>query len=349
MNGITSCSPYLNVPCPGSRVTLPHRSRPSRQVRYWAVIVLITSACQAPAAVPAAADDGPTVPDTTVLLDGLAQMSNAQLAEVDIAKVNLACAVGLPGSQRLDETAVLATLNRWADRVRSETEKYLPDYRRRPEYYGNSLGRFRIEAMITILQLDLGVRYNPTRIRNVDFTRSQDLFLHGLVGGDGGTCCSMPVLYVAIGRRLGYPLKLVEGPEHLFLRWEDPDTRERFNIEGTSRGFLSEPDEYYETWPRKMTAAERRTGYFLKSLSPREELACFLTTRAHALLDLGRQDEATATYSTALTLSPKNIPATIWLERARKDTSDRAALGATHAANSRSVNQPATPSSPRLP
>ena len=123
------------------------------------------------------------------------------------------------------------------------------------------------------------MRYNPDRIRNVDFTRLEDLFLHGLLSGSGGTCVSMPVLYVAIGRRLGYPLRLVEGPEHLFLRWEDNASGERFNVEGTSRSFLSEPDSYYETWPREMTEAERSQGYFLTSLTPREELAVFITTR----------------------------------------------------------------------
>ncbi len=44
----------------------------------------------------------------------------------------------------------------------------------------------------------------------------------------------MPVLYVAIGRRLGYPLELVTTKGHVFACWED--SNDRFNIEGTNEG-----------------------------------------------------------------------------------------------------------------
>jgi tetratricopeptide (TPR) repeat protein len=244
-------------------------------------------------------------------------MSDEAFLRVDMATLNLACAVGLPGSDNIDRAAASAKLDEWAGRVRAETTKYDHKYHADPAYFNHSIAQYRIEMMITVLMLDLGVRYHPDRLGNVDFTKSADLFLHGLLDGDGGTCCSMPVLYVAIGRRLGYPLKLVESPEHLFLRWDDPETGERFNIEGTSRGFVSEPDEYYETWPRPMTESERRVGYFHKPLTPKEELATFLTTRGHALFDLGRLEEARQTYETALRLSPKNIPARVWLRRSQ--------------------------------
>jgi len=64
--------------------------------------------------------------------------------------------------------------------------------------------------------------YNKQRVRDVDFKNSRDLFLHGMVGSDnGGTCVSMPVLYVAVGRRLGYPMRLVLAKAHVFARWDD--------------------------------------------------------------------------------------------------------------------------------
>ena len=74
---------------------------------------------------------------------------------------------------------------------------------------------------------------------------SRDLFLHGLLRPalnpqpstlnlPRGTCSSMPVLYIAIGRRLGYPLKIVTTKAHLFIRWES--AAERFDLEGTGRG-----------------------------------------------------------------------------------------------------------------
>ena len=90
----------------------------------------------------------------------------------------------------------------------------------------------------------------------------QDLFLHGLVNGTGGTCVSMPVLYVAVGRRLGYPLKLVTTAEHTFLRWENADSGERFNIEGTCRGYGRETDEHFRAWPRAWQWPRNWSVYF---------------------------------------------------------------------------------------
>ena len=50
----------------------------------------------------------------------------------------------------------------------------------------------------------------------------------------------MPILYIAIGRRLGYPLKLVHAHGHDFVRWDEPGG-ERFNIDATSPGFHLRP------------------------------------------------------------------------------------------------------------
>ena len=81
-----------------------------------------------------------------------------------------------------------------------------------------------------------------------DFSDSRDLFIHGLVYGPGGTCIRCPSLYAAVGRRLGYPLKLVESKGHLFVRWDDPNG-ERLNIEATGQGLSCPADEHYRTWP----------------------------------------------------------------------------------------------------
>ena len=97
-----------------------------------------------------------------------------------------------------------------------------------------------------------------------------------------GTCSSLPVLYVAVGRRLGYPLKLVSTKEHLFARWED--TRNHLNMEGTSHGFISENDDYYKTWPCSVSDEEIKTNNYLKAMTAKEELACFMATRGACLM-----------------------------------------------------------------
>src|SRR5262249_32550659 len=142
-----------------------------------------------------------------------------------------------------------------------------------------------------------------------DFRDSRDLFIHGMIDGPGGTCSSMPVLYVAVGRRLGYPLKLVETRGHLFIRWDDPQGRcfvvpETFNVEGTGSGIASYEDDHYRTWPEPWTEADKAGGWYLKSMTPREELASVLTTRGHCLTDNGRLALAVQVYGWASAVVP---------------------------------------------
>ena len=230
----------------------------------------------------------------------------AELAKIDLALMNLLCAKGLPGAENLDIPKSLATINTWAQNVRSETERHL--YRvtdpRFADHYKHSEARLRAEFIVQILQEDCGVHYNLERIRDIDFSNSRDLFLNGMIGSDnGGTCASMPVLYTVIGRRLGYPIKLVGTKEHLFCRWDSD--KERFNIEGASNGGVDYyPDEFYQTWPHRLTELEIKSGEYLRSFTPRQELSIFLQARGNCLRHNGRMPEALAAFSEAHRLMP---------------------------------------------
>lgn len=228
------------------------------------------------------------------------------LAGMDIAEMNLLCAAGLPGADEIDIDELLAKLDGWAERVKAETDRNMHRFRENPGEYKNSEAYFRAMMLVTVLQQDLGVRYNPARSRDIDFKRPADLFIHGMIASDnGGTCVSMPVLYAAVGRRAGYPLKLVLAKAHVFVRWDSPDG-ERFNIEATNEGMNSFDDEYYKTWPQKMTPKEIAGGVYLKSLGAAGELALFCATRGHCLLDNGRTSEAQIAYAQAHYLAPRD-------------------------------------------
>jgi hypothetical protein len=114
----------------------------------------------------------------------------------------------------------------------------------------------------------------------------------------------LPVLYAAVGRRLGYPLKLVTTKAHLFLRWEDG--KERFNLEATGRGMNRYDDDHFKRWPFPVSEDEIRTEGYLKSLTAAEELAVFLSLRGHCLKESGRLQEAATCYSQAARLAPKS-------------------------------------------
>jgi hypothetical protein len=160
-------------------------------------------------------------------------------------------------------------------------------------------------ALVTVLQRDLGVRYYaPFSQGDYDARDSRNLFLHGLLSGHGGTCVTMPVLYIAIGRSLGYPLHLVQAKEHLFARWDEPGG-ERFNIECTSRGFLAPDDEHYHHSPRPLTAEDISSGQFLRNLSARQVLAVFLKERGQCLMDNLRLEASVEALYYAHQLAPE--------------------------------------------
>jgi hypothetical protein len=264
-------------------------------------------------------------------------VSNSDPTCWDIATANLACAQGLPGAENLDIQRYDATLESWKKFIRDETLRHAYQFKERPEQFGNSPAYFCILVMVTVLQKQLDVKYNPKRIRDPsfqdpycidpDFTDSRDLFIHGLIGGPGlppapgGTCASMPVLYVAVGRRLGYPLKLVEAKGHLFARWDDPQGKvrsyfdpqgkgqyrgDRFNIEATAHGLGCPPDEHYYQFPAPLTDRDLATGKYLKSLTIWEELALFKVTRAFCLWDNGNFADALRDYAWARVFSPED-------------------------------------------
>jgi len=259
----------------------------------------------------------PKVTRKAASLDELLEMSPEQLPGVDIGEMNLLCGTGLPGAENLDIDRCLATLDRWAARVKFETERHLYRFARDPGNYENSEGYFRMLMLVTVLQQDFGVHYNKDRIREVDFRRSQDLFIHGMIDDDnGGTCVSMPVIYTAVARRLGYPVKLVLTKSHVFCRWDAPD--DRINIEATNQGMNTFPDEYYLTWPEKISPAEARHNRYLVSLTPAEELASFLASRGHCLIDNGHTKEAFEAYAAAHRLAPKRPAYLAWTRDAQR-------------------------------
>lgn len=240
----------------------------------------------------------------------LVHLNDTELATLDIAAVNLCCARGLPDAQHLDVELCLRTFDAWAQQVADYTTRLLPRFHSTPQAFEDSQAYFRVLCLVTVLQRDLGVAYNPAKTDPDAPFDTADCFVHGLVQGNGGTCATLPVVYTAVGRRLGYPLKLVcaKGPNclHVFARWDEPNG-ERFNIEATNQGLNCPPDDYYRTGLYATTPAQERKGLFLQSMTPKQELASFLNERGQRWRDLNRYREAVEALSWAWALVPQNI------------------------------------------
>lgn len=159
---------------------------------------------------------------------GLCAAAPEELAKLDVALMNLLCAEGLPGAEGLDVTNCLARLDQLASYIRNETARNHPLFIAKPQEFKHSEGYFNMMMLVTVLQQDVKIRYNPNLIQSPDmplpeedhfFDNAQDIFIHGLVRDDGlGTCSSMPVLLVAFGRRLGYS-KSASFPKEIMFDW----------------------------------------------------------------------------------------------------------------------------------
>lgn len=231
----------------------------------------------------------------------LCSRSDSELESVDVALLNLSLADGLAGAENLNVPELLDCIERWTSLVALNTKHWFASFE--PTEDCPTENQFRMMSMVTLLQRDIGVHYSPSQISGPDDARdSRDSFIHGPLTGWGGTCSSLPVVLLAIGRRLGYPLYLVPTKLHYFLRWSDGN--ERFNIECAGFGYTSRSDEAYAQWPLKLSPEERVNGFYLQNLSPRQILAEFIGLRAHCFLDNLNFAEALRGYQHAARLNP---------------------------------------------
>jgi regulator of sirC expression with transglutaminase-like and TPR domain len=274
-----------------------------------------------PTAAPIAASAATHHPQT---LAELMALPPASLEQCDIARMNLLCAEGLGPASSLDEA--LQRLDLMAGRVKQETERNHHRFKEEPDFFDRSEAVYRMMMLAVVLKEDCGIRYNPARITEVGdfepnatfFADARDVFLGGLLDDRRmGTCSSLPVFQVAVGRRLGYPLRLVATKNHLFVRWDAPD--ERFNVDATGDGFHKYDDAHYRQWPFPVTPQEEQDYGYLRSMTPAEELSVFLGLRGHCLMTQGKPAEALASHEAAAKVVPESKTAQRMLEMARQD------------------------------
>ncbi len=243
-----------------------------------------------------------------------------RLEEVDLARLNLLCAEGLHGSESLDVEDCLRTLDAWTHHVERETKRNFHHFLERPKEFNESIPYYQMGMMGTVLAEDLRIQYNPERERqllekpvneqsveeaNRFFSSSADVFLHGLLTGKHyGTCASMPFLYAAIGRRLGYPVTIAARKYHLYVRYEGGNG-EHLNMEATeNRGFATPTDEEYRNGAYPMTQEEIDGAGWLRPLSNKEILGICLLNRANCLRSMKSYDEEIKTLAHAAPYVP---------------------------------------------
>ena len=218
------------------------------------------------------------------------------------------------------------------------TERDMPIFEKHPNEYDNSVAKFKMAALISYLRRDFGIKYDPKwgvppeyldlwdeymfkKNREIFWQDPERLFLRG-VFKKKGTCSSLPVLTVIVGRRMGYPLKLVETKQHLFARWVS--TNEVFNIECTSDGVSFHPDEYYRTGRYALTDDEIKNGKYLCSMTHADELAMLCFNRGVCLFHNEYLDESIKWIAKGLELQQLPEQRAAYLKAAQKNRENKA-------------------------
>ncbi len=171
----------------------------SRLFVFLAIVLTTTIAFAETNTVNSAALVSTNISITPTNLAQLLALPPDQIEKVDIARIDLLLAEGLPSSTNLDVEQCLKTLDEWADEVKIETERNYHRFVEHPEKFKNSLGYYRMAVMAAVLCQDLRVHYDPQRekelFENNYFTQSQsyskaeqhffsdasDFFLQGLL------------------------------------------------------------------------------------------------------------------------------------------------------------------------
>ena len=245
--------------------------------------------------------------------DALAHLNHLQLEALDIATRNFICGKGIV-DDNMGEATLYQRIDAMAQRTRAETQRNHHRFQSNPQEYQNSAAYYKMLMLVTVLQQDYGMLYNPQRVTKAGviepnstfFADPRDVFIHGLLQEKRkGTCASLPVLAIAVGRRLGYPLALVSTQNHLFVRWND--TNEKFNIEVTSMGMNTYPDDHYRNWPYPIDQQTEQDNCYLQVMSAAEETAVFFSLRGFCMMAQNRHEDALKAHENAVKLAPKAL------------------------------------------
>jgi len=251
-------------------------------------------------------------------LAALLQVPSDQIQNVEMARMNLLCAEGLVGSDQLDVEKDLAIIDQWATQADQDLQRFTPLYHTHPEKFPDvhSESEWKMYVLFGFLRERQGIGYNPElkalfakgygyiEDHPDEFRQDAlDTFLNGIVERRMGVCSSMPAIFVAVGRRLGYPLYYVHTKGHSFVRWDDG--KERFNVETTRSFFTTPHDDYYERWPYRISKQDQADFGYLKNQTPQQMLAGFLQDRCACLYASGRIKEGNQTFEVAAALVPE--------------------------------------------
>jgi regulator of sirC expression with transglutaminase-like and TPR domain len=107
-----------------------------------------------------------------------------------------------------------------------------------------------------------------------------------------GNCITMPILFLALGQRLGLKMTLAQAPLHVFVKYTD-DAGSTWNLEATSGGGFTRDLWYRQKLPMSEDAVAK--GTYLRGLPHEEAVALVVSFVVEHHLAEGRFEAAIST------------------------------------------------------
>lgn len=112
-------------------------------------------------------------------------------------------------------------------------------------------------------------------------TRLSNKFINGYISTKKGSCITLPMLYLVLAERLGFPIYASRLPYHFFVRYIPEKKIPKFqeNIEATNGGSYVSNKEYRQNFlvPDKAL----KNGVYLRTLTKKQYIASLLLTNAN--------------------------------------------------------------------
>lgn len=192
----------------------------------------------------------------------VARLIKLKEPEIDVGEAALVLAKDVRPS--IDLPYYLAQLRDLADRAIS-----LAMGSRDPEV--------QIRALNTVLFFQENYRYDPAP-NALDNTAHH--FLDTILDTKLGVCITLPMLYIAVAQRAGYPIYPVHAPDHFFARYRGLSFA-RGNVECTARGKFQSDEDYIRRFAVSKKGLE--SGAYMRTLKNREYLSDLLQLTAGSL------------------------------------------------------------------
>lgn len=132
---------------------------------------------------------------------------------------------------------------------------------------GSTNPDYRIRVLNTYLYKIAGIKYD---LSDPYAEKLENRYLNGILDTKKGSCVTMPLLYLTIAQRLGYPVYPVGLPWHLILRYADSKLKMQ-NIEATGGGGYVSDEEYIQVL--QISDRSIKSGAYLRTMTYREFLA----------------------------------------------------------------------------